>query len=216
VESILKKSILALCALTIAAGLSACGGGTSSYTIAGTVTGLQYEGLVLQNNNANDLRVNPLGLDDNNSVKNVPYSFPGEVDYGEPYSVTVKNHPQHQKCELAGGTADTAGRLTSINAVISCALVSNSIGGTITGLAADGLVLTNGSTGGTVTVSKDANGVYPTTFTFSIPVTYGQTYGVTVLPPQPAGQTCTVTNGAGTMGDNAVTSIAVNCVNNPA
>jgi hypothetical protein len=43
-------------------------------------------------------------------------------------------------------------------------------------------------------------------------VTYGQTYGVTVFE-QPAGQTCTVTNGAGTMGDNAVDTIAVNCVN---
>jgi hypothetical protein len=214
VESILKKSILALCALTLAAGLSACGGGTSSYTITGTVTGLQYEGLVLRNNDANDLAVAPLGLDENKNVKNVPYSFPGEVDYGKPYSVTVKDQPKHQRCELAGGTADTAGRLTAINAVISCALVSNAIGGKITGLAADNLVLTNGSTGGTFAVVKDANGAYPASFTFAALVTYGQTYGVTVLT-QPAGQTCTITNGAGTMGDIAVDNIAINCVNNP-
>jgi hypothetical protein len=212
VESILKKSILALCALSLAAGLSACGGGTSSYTIGGTVTGLQYEGLVLQNNETNDLVVKPLGVDANNNVKNVTYSFPGEVDYGKPYSVTVKDQPKHQYCKPAGGTADTAGRLTTINAVISCELVSNTIGGTITGLAADKLVLINGSSGGTLTVVKDANGVYPGKFTFAAVVTYGQTYGVTVFE-QPAGQTCTVTNGAGTMGDNAVDTIAVNCVN---
>jgi hypothetical protein len=215
VESILKKSILALCALTLAAGLSACGGGTSSYTIDGTVTGLQYEGLVLQNNETNDLAVKPLGLDDNKNVKNVPYSFPGEVDYGKPYKVTVKAQPKHQRCELAGGTADTAGRLTAINAVIACALVSNTIGGTINGLAGDNLVLTNGSTGGTVAVTKDANGVYPGKFVFPAQVTYGQTYGVTVLD-QPTGQTCTVTNGAGTMGDVAVDTIVINCVNKPA
>jgi hypothetical protein len=215
VESILKKSILALCALTLAAGLSACGGGTSSYTIDGTVIGLQYEGLVLQNNLTNDLAVKPAGLDASNNVKNVTYSFPGEVDYGKAYSVTVKTNPAHQTCTPAGGTADTAGRLTTINAVIGCSLVSNTIGGTITGLAADKLVLINGSTGGTLTVVKDANGVYPGTFTFAALVTYGQTYGVTVFE-QPAGQTCTVANGAGTMGDNAVDAIAVNCVNNPA
>jgi hypothetical protein len=215
VESILKKSILALCALTLAAGLSACGGGTSSYTITGTVTGLQYEGLVLQNNATNDLAVKPLGLDAGNNVKNVTYSFQGEVDYGKPYSVTVKNQPQHQNCLPGGGTADTAGRLTTINAVISCSLVSNTIGGTITGLAADGLELINGTSGGTFAAVKDANGAYPGKFTFAAVATYGQTYGVTVYK-QPTGQTCTVSNGAGTMGDVAVDTIAVNCVNNPA
>jgi hypothetical protein len=215
VESILKKSILALCALTLAAGLSACGGGTSSYTIGGTVTGLEYEGLVLQNNETNDLAVKPLGVDANNNVKNVTYSFPGEVDYGKPYSVTVKDQPKHQYCKPAGGTADTAGRLTTINASISCSLLAHSIGGKITGLAADNLVLTNGSTGGTVALNKDTNGVYPDKFVFPAQVTYGQTYGVTVLN-QPDGQTCTVTNGAGTMDDIDVDTITVNCVNKPA
>jgi hypothetical protein len=214
VESILKKSILALCALTLAAGLSACGGGTSSYTIDGTVIGLQYDGLVLLNNGANDLAVKPAGLDASNNVKNVSYSFPGEVDYGKAYSVTVKTQPQHQVCNPAGGVADTAGRLTAINAVITCSLVSNTIGGTVTGLASDNLQLTNGSTGGTVSFVKGSDGTYPATFTFPA-VTYGQTYGVTVLH-QPDTQTCTVSNGTGTMGDTAVTTITVNCVNKPA
>jgi hypothetical protein len=214
VESILKKSILALCALTLAAGLAACGGGTSSYTIDGTVIGLQYDGLVLQNNLTNDLAVKPAGLDASNNVKNVNYSFPGEVDYGKAYSVTVKTNPAHQTCTPAGGTADTAGRLTTINAVISCSLVANTIGGTITGLASDGLQLINGSTGGSVTIAKGTDGTYPTKFVFPAVVTFGQTYGVTVYK-QPATQTCTVTNGAGTMGDNAVDTITVNCVNNP-
>jgi hypothetical protein len=205
----LKKSILALCALTLAAGLSACGGGTSSYTIGGTVVGLQYPGLVLQNNLANDLTITPLPLDGTNA-QNVTYSFPNEVDYGDPYSVTVKTQPQHQNCGPSGGTADTAGRLSVINAVIVCSLVSNTIGGTITGLASDGLVLTNGTSGGTLPVTK-VNDVYPGTFTFVLPVTYGQTYGVTVLN-QPATETCSVANGAGTMGDSKVDTIVVTCV----
>jgi hypothetical protein len=205
----LKKSILALCALTLAAGLSACGGGTSSYTIGGTVVGLQYPGLVLQNNLANDLVVAP-GAVSGTTVPNVTYSFPNEVDYGDPYSVTVKTQPQHQTCGASSGTADSAGRLSVINAVIACSLVSNTIGGTITGLASDGLVLTNGTSGGTFPVAK-VNGVYPATFTFLLPVTYNQTYGVTVLT-QPATETCSVANGAGTMGDDKVDTIVVSCV----
>jgi len=211
----LKKSILALCALTLTAGLVACGGGTSSYTIGGTVTGLQYAGLVLTNNAADELAVAPLGVDTAGAVKNVNYQFAKQLDYGEQYSVAIKTQPAHQTCQAVSGAADTAGRLTVIDAVISCALVSNSIGGKVTGLAADGLVLNNGSNS-TAAIVKDATtGAYPTAFTFGATVTYGQTFGVTVLQ-NPTGQTCTVKNGAGEMKDDPVTTIEVTCVNNPA
>ena len=211
----MKKSILALCALTLTAGLVACGGGTSTYTIGGTVAGLQYPGLVLTNNGADELRVEPLGLDTAGAVKNVTYQFPKQLDYGDQYNVAIKTPPQHQTCQAISGSADTAGRLSVIEAVISCVLVSNTVGGKISGLAADGLVLNNGSVS-TGKIVKDATtGAYPTAFTFSTPVTYGQTYGVTVLE-QPAGQTCTVKNGAAEMKDDPVTTVEVTCVNNPA
>ena len=211
----MKKSILALCALTLTAGLAACGGGSSSYTIGGTVAGLQYPGLVLTNNATDELTVAPLGLDANGAVKNVTYQFAKQLDYGDQYNVAVKTQPAHQTCQAISGSADTAGRLSVIEAVISCTLVSNSIGGKLTGLAADGLILNNGSNS-TATIVKDATtGAYPTSFTFGTTVTYGQTFGVTVLQ-NPTGQTCTVKNGAGTMGDTAVATIEVTCVNNPA
>ncbi|MEN3275410.1 MAG: hypothetical protein V7631_1200 [Massilia sp.] len=214
-EANLKKSTLALSALTLAlaAGLSACGGGTSTYTIGGIVAGLEYPGLVLSNN-GEDLPITAAGYDEvkdaagnviGRAPKNVDYRFRNEVDYGAPYDVTIKAQPLHQECERRGGTTDTAGRLSVINAVVVCSLVSNTIGGTISGLTAEGLELTNGSTGGTLTAAKDATG-----FTFTNPVTYGQTYGVTVLK-QPTGLTCSVANGAGTMDDNPVTTIAVTC-----
>ncbi len=211
----MKKSILALCALTLTAGLVACGGGTSSYTIGGTVTGLQYPGLVLTNNATDELTVAPLGLDTAGAVKTVTYKFAKEVDYGDPYSVTVKTQPEHQRCAPVSGTADTAGRLSVIEAVISCARVSNTVGGKITGLAADGLELNNGSVS-TGKIVKDATTlVYPTAFALPKSVTYGETYGVTILT-QPTGQTCTVKNGAGKMEDVAIVTIEVACVNNPA
>jgi hypothetical protein len=214
VEANLKKSILALCALTLTAGLVACGGGTSSYTIGGVVTGLQYPGLVLTNNLNDDVTLKPLPVDATGAVPNVTYQFAKQLDYGDQYSVTVKTQPAHQNCQAISGTADTAGRLSVIEAVVSCALLTNTVGGTITGLAADGLELNNGSTSTGKIVKDPTTGAYPTAFAFAVPVTYGETYGVTVLT-QPTGQTCTVKNGTGEMGDNAVASVEVTCVNNP-
>lgn len=213
-EMNVKKSTLALSALTLAlaAGLSACGGGSSTYTIGGVVVGLEHPGLVLSNN-GEDLALAPAGYETlpgaaEQTPKNVTYAFRNEVDYGETYNVTVKTSPRHQVCGPHSGTADTAGRLSVIDAVISCVLVSNKIGGTISGLTGDNLQLTNGSNGGTLNVAKGA-----TEFKFEQAVTYGKTYGVTVLV-QPTGQTCTVANGAGEMGDEEVKSIAITCRDN--
>lgn len=227
----MKKSILALCALTLAAGLSACGGGTSNHTIGGTVTGLQYGPLVLVTNGM-EVAIQPQRDSSGNLLASTTYAFPKQLEYGEAFNITLKQtgtdatgapvyqQPPHQVCEPSGApgniTSETAGRLSVINAVFVCRLASHAIGGTIEGLAADNLVLTNGSTGGTFSASKNPEtGAYPTSFTFTQAVTYQQTYGVTVLT-QPTGQTCTVTNGVGTMLDDPITSIKVTCTNNPA
>lgn len=204
----MKKSILTLCALTLAAGLAACGGGTSRYTVGGTVSGLQYPGLILTNNLSDDVTVGAPGVDANGNVKNVSYQFPKQLDYGDAYSVTVKQPPLHQECEpsnVPGNvTQEIAGRLSSINAAFVCRLTSHTIGVEVTGLKADRqVVLNNGSSKLTV--------VKPGSFDFPDRVTYGDTYGVTVLT-QPTDQTCTVTGGAGRMEDADVKSIQVNCV----
>ncbi len=78
------------------------------------------------------------------------------------------------------------------------------VGGAVSGLTGAGLVLQNN--GGNFTpVAASGN------FTFSNTVGTGAPYNVTVNT-QPAGQTCTVTNGSGTANAN-VTNVAVNCVN---
>lgn len=224
----MKKSILALCALTLAAGLAACGGGTSKYTIGGTVTNLQYGPLVLVTNGM-EVAVQPQTDSSGKLVPTINYAFPNQLEYGEAYNVTLKpigtdasgatiyQQPPHQVCGPSNAqgsiTAETAGRLSVINAAFVCNLAAHSIGGQITGLAADNLVLTNG--GNQLALKKDATtGAYPTSFTFPTLVTYKTTYGVTVLT-QPTGQTCTVTNGAGEMADENITSISINCTTNP-
>jgi 6-phosphogluconolactonase (cycloisomerase 2 family) len=83
---------------------------------------------------------------------------------------------------------------------------THTIGGTASGLAGSGLALQNGL-GGVVTLAAGA-----TTFTFSA-LPEGTSYQVTVRQqPGAPGQTCTVSNGAGTVGTEDVTTIAVTCV----
>ena len=78
------------------------------------------------------------------------------------------------------------------------------IGGTLTGLAGAGLVLT--SNGGD-DLAISGNG----TFTFTTPMARGASYAVAVKR-QPSGPTqmCTVTHGNGTADDN-VTGVQVSC-----
>jgi len=81
------------------------------------------------------------------------------------------------------------------------------IGGTVSGLGTGASVglLDNGGDALTVT----ANGA----FTFATPLVSGAGYAVTV-GTQPAGQTCTVSGGSGTVGTANVTSVIVSCAAN--
>jgi hypothetical protein len=82
---------------------------------------------------------------------------------------------------------------------------SYSIGGTLTGLTGSGLVLQNNA-GNDLALSADG------TFSFTGTLATGAAYAVTVLtqPTNPA-QTCSVTNGSGTVANTNVTSVSVTC-----
>jgi hypothetical protein len=79
------------------------------------------------------------------------------------------------------------------------------VGGTVSGLAASTSVVLQNNGGDDLTV--DANGP----FTFATKLANGASYDVAVKT-QPAGQTCSVASGAGTVPGAAVTSVAVSCV----
>jgi hypothetical protein len=91
----------------------------------------------------------------------------------------------------------------------TCIVNSYTIGGTVSGLAAgDSLVLQDNG-GNNLTLG--ANG----TFTFATPVASGNTYGVTLLSTSGAtAQTCTVSQGTGTVSSANVTTVAVTCTTN--
>jgi 6-phosphogluconolactonase (cycloisomerase 2 family) len=81
------------------------------------------------------------------------------------------------------------------------------VGGSVSGLAAGASVVLQNSGANATTVSANGN------YTFSTAIASGTAYAVTVAT-QPAGQTCTVANGSGTVSAN-VTNVAVTCTTNP-
>jgi len=201
-------------ALALAASLAACGGSDKAeFTVSGSVTKLVYENLVLTNNGVQINIAPPAKAGDP-----VPYAFAEKLEYGDTYNVTVARQPAHQTCVPVpppGGyyvnNADTAGRLVLIDINFDCTIDTHLIGGTITGLTASGLVLANGSTGGTYAATAPTAGTTTPIVYALAPVAYGTTYGVTVSA-QPTGQVCTVVNPTGTMQDADVSNINVTCV----
>ena len=166
---------------------------TNAFTTGGAISGLT--GTVVLQNNGGDAQ--SIGTDG-------AFTFPTPVDEGSPYLVTVKSQPATQTCSVTNGsgTMGTA-RVTSVAVV--CAVNTYAAGGAVSGLAGT-VVLQNDGSDSLVIGSNGA-------FTFTAPVAQGGTYSVTVQT-QPATQTCTVANGAGTMGGANVTDIAVTCSTN--
>lgn len=100
------------------------------------------------------------------------------------------------------GSAVTSNSITVVNNVSTY-----SIGGTVTGLTGSGgLVLQNNGVDD-LTINADAS------FIFAIVIADGSAYSVTVVTqPDSPGQSCTVTNGSGTLAGADITNVAVNCI----
>src|SRR5437660_16732 len=108
----------------------------------------------------------------------------------------------------SGTVASGAGTVAGANitdVAVTCAANSFTVGRTISALSGSVVVRTTG--GNDLTVS--ANG----SFTFSAPVAQGSPYAVTVLT-QPAGQSCSVANGTGTVAGANVGDVTVSCAAN--
>jgi 6-phosphogluconolactonase (cycloisomerase 2 family) len=182
--------------------LAACGGGGSdnapapNLSIGGTVSGLTGGSLVLRNNGANDLTV----------TANGGFTFSNQIASGASYSVTVGTNPTTpaQTCTVANGSGTASASVTSV--AVTCTTNTYTLGGNLSGLGTGkSLVLTNG----TANLTVNANG----NFTFPSAIPSGTTFNV-VVSTQPAGQTCSVTNGGGTIGAAAVTNLVVACSTN--
>jgi N-acetylneuraminic acid mutarotase len=168
-----------------------------SVAIGGTITGLTASGLQLQNNGADTISVAP------NATS---FTFATAIASGAGYKVTVKTQPSGQSCVVSNGTG-TAVSSNVTNAAVACTtntVSTYSVGGTINGLTAAGLVIEDN---GADDLSLAAGA---TTFTFATPLGRSAIYQVTVKT-QPTGQTCSVANGSGSVGSGAITNVVVTC-----
>lgn len=189
-NSILRSGLALACAVSLAS----CGGGNNgTLYLAGSVTGVTLDGLVLQNNGGSDLTV---------AAGATYFQFTDLVPSDSVYNVTVKSRPANtEKCDVLYGKGNT-GLYSVSSIVVACVITTHALTGTVTGLGNHtGLILANGSN--QVPVSADG------TFTMAR-VSLGYPYGVNVLQ-QPNNATCTVANGVGVIAGD-VSNVAVTCV----
>ncbi|MBW4039511.1 MAG: hypothetical protein HIU91_11680 [Acidobacteria bacterium] len=173
-----------------------CGGGgapkatpvPATYAISGVIAGLTTPGLVLQNNDGDNLTV---------SANATSFTFATQITSGGAYSVTVLTQPNGENCTISSGNGMASANVSSVS--IKC-VVAYRIGGSIFGLSGSGLVLQDNG-GNNLTVSANA-GLYAFVFPGAVP-TAGVPYIITVLT-NPTGMTCTVENPIGTATANVV------------
>ena len=172
-----------------------------SFTIGGTVAGLGAgKSVVLLNNGGDALTRNANG----------GFSFATALASGASYAVTVGTQPAGQTCTISNGSGTVASANVT-NVAVSCVDLppaTYTIGGNLSGLGAGKSVVLLNNGGDALT--RNANGG----FSFATALASGASYAVTV-GTQPAGQTCTVSNGSGTVASANVTNVAVSCANVP-
>ena len=172
---------------------------TNGYTVGGAVSGLIGSGLVLQDNGGDDLPISAAGT----------FTFSQTVGSGVAYAVTVKTQPTNpnQTCTVVGGSG-TMGSANVTDVAVNCATSTFTVSGTVSGLAGSGLILQDNA-GDDLPIPANGN------FSFATAVASGATYAVTVktAPTNPT-QTCTITNGTGTIGAANITNVAVVCAVN--
>jgi hypothetical protein len=180
-RSNMKEMPFAWLAMIGALMLIGCENGASGYIVAGNISGLSAGGLVLQNDGGDHLTVQ-MGASS--------FQFPTAVAPGGSYQVTVASQPTGLTCTVTHGAGADVQATVITNVTVACSAATYQVAGTISGLTASGLVLQNNGTGH-LTVGAAA-----TAFQFPTTIAAGGGYSVAVSA-QPAGLTCTVSNGAG-------------------
>jgi len=167
------------------------------YTVGGTVTGLAGSGLVLQNNDGDNLAISSNG----------DFTFTTTLEDGSAYSVTILTQPSDltQSCSVSSDNGTLVGaNITDIS--VSCVTDSFTIGGTVSGLIGTGLILQNNGTDD-LTVNSNGN------FTFLTTIIDGNDYDVSVqTQPEPSGEVCKVIDGSGAVSGKNAGDVSVICI----
>ncbi len=169
---------------------------TNTYSLSGTVVGLEGDRLVLSNSNET-VEVQSDGT----------FTFPTRIASGGTYNVTVQREPANpvQACTVTNGTGTVAGADIT-NVAVNCTRRAFTVGGTVGGMAGRGLVLRNNGTDD-LTINSDGS------FRFATAIESGRTYSVSVATePTSPRQRCTVENASGTVTTANITNVRVQCV----
>jgi hypothetical protein len=166
----------------------------ADFTVSVTLSGLAASNVVLQLNGGSQIAFSQNGTN----------TFSTKLASGEPYVVTVASQPTPppiQTCTVANGSGTASGNV----ALTASCVTTYSVSASVTGLAGSGLVLAlNGADPLKVTTYG--------TVTFSSTLASGSAYAVTVeAQPTTPVQTCTVTNGSGTITNAAISNVGVTC-----
>ena len=168
---------------------------TVSYSVGGSISGLDNGTVVIQNNGSDDLVVYEPG----SSSSTISFNFPTKIPSGNAFNVTVLVQPLAQTCTVNNGNGTVSGAISNVS--IICSSQSFSVGGTINGLNGSIVLQNNGSDD--LTLIENDN------FTFPTKVANGADYHVTVKT-QPHPYFCTVSKNKGIVNGN-IEDVAVNC-----
>lgn len=130
-------------------------------------------------------------------------NFNTAIADGAPYSVVIAKQPAGLACTLSSNAVGIING-ADVTVTVTCVAAPYTIGGTLANLAAGASVVLENNGGDALTLS--ANG----SFTFAGTAANNAAYAVTVSTP-PTGQTCSVSNGSGTVQSASVTDVSIDC-----
>jgi len=177
---------------------------TDSFAIGVVVSGLAGSGLLLRNNDADDLAVAADGA----------HAFATPVASGSGYAVAVARQPSNpaQVCNVSratGAVADAPVGDVLVECETTVAPATWTVGGTVTGLRGSGLVLV-GASGQLLHLSGNGE------FAFANALQDGTFYQVQVdQQPRLPAQTCAVANASGIIAGADVRNVSVTCTDVP-
>lgn len=164
---------------------------TNIYNVGGRITGLLGNGLVLSSGTGTS---SPL-------AGSRTFTLPNLQASGSSYDLKIQTQPTGQICSVSNGSGNLSNQsITSIE--VYCA-ENKSVGGVVSGLTTNGLILKNGNE--ELGIQAGAS-----SFKFATELLLGERYSISVLT-QPTGRNCSVANGFGDMPQTGVNNVHVTC-----
>ena len=212
-KSLLGITGILLLSLLVVSCAEAGGGGTDTFAVGGTVSGLaENEDITLTLTPDSGTAEEEKVTGDNNPNTDDNFSFDTKLAKDAKYTITSTS-PAGKACTVDPATEQTMGDADVSTVKVTCNPKTTeagtlTVGGTTTGQVNEYVLnLAYGGESEDLTIAGDA-----TEFTFVAKLAEGDTYTVSVKT-QPQGHTCTVSPaGEQDMGEGDVTDVAVTCV----